>query len=365
MKRLLLILMVLGLPATADPAAEARTAIAEIEAAWTALSEAESARDRVSALTEVVHGFEDGLSAIRGSLRKAVQAEETLVLGLAAKEAEVARLIGVLQVIGHRPTPQLLLHPQGPEGAARSGMMLADVTPALQAEVIALRSDLEAVATLRQLQEDAADRLRSGLTGVQDARSALAAAIADREPLPQRFTEDPVKTAVLIAASETLDAFASGLSDIAVAEAGNELPTAARLRGTLALPVRGTVLRRYNEADAAGIARPGLILATRPSALVTSPAAGTVRFQGPLLDYGNVMILEPASGVLVVLAGLAEVYVPIGAVVNTGAPVGLMGETGRAEVGTSSTNRSETLYIEVRHNEETADPQDWFAMERN
>lgn len=365
MKRLFFLLIFLAAPAAADPAAEARASMAELEAAWTALSEAESARDRVSALTKVVHGFEDGLTAIRGSLRKAVQAEERLATGLAAKEAEVARLIGVLQVIGHRPTPQLLLHPEGPEGAARSGMMLADVTPALQAEVLALRSDLEAVATLRQLQEDAAKRLRSGLTGVQDARAALATAIADREPLPQRFTEDPVKTAVLIAASETLDAFASGLTDIAVAEPEVELPTAARLRGALSLPVRGTVLRRFKEADAAGIARPGLILATRPEALVTAPAAGTVRFQGPLLDYGNVIILEPARDVLVVLAGLAEVYVPVGAVVNTGAPVGLMGDTGNAEAGTSSTNRSETLYIEVRHNKETADPEEWFAMERN
>ena len=53
------------------------------------------------------------------------------------------------------------------------------------------------------------------------------------------------------------------------------------------------MLRGMNEADAAGIKRPGIILATRPGALVNAPTAATIRYVGPLLDYGNVMILEP------------------------------------------------------------------------
>ncbi|MEZ5674302.1 MAG: hypothetical protein R3D81_03325 [Thalassovita sp.] len=47
---------------------------------------------------------------------------------------------------------------------------------------------------------------------------------------------------------------------------------------------------RADESDAAGIARPGVVLATRPRALVTTPTAATIRYLGPLLDYGNVMI---------------------------------------------------------------------------
>ncbi len=62
------------------------------------------------------------------------------------------------------------------------------------------------------------------------------------------------------------------------------MPDASALRGSLPLPVTATVLHRFNEADAAGIVRPGWVLATGPGALVTAPAAATVRFQGPLLD---------------------------------------------------------------------------------
>ena len=51
------------------------------------------------------------------------------------------------------------------------------------------------------------------------------------------------------------------------------------------------------------------MLATASGALVSAPAAATVRFQGPLLDYGQVVILEPAPDVLFVLAGLGQVLV--------------------------------------------------------
>ncbi len=351
-------LALLAGPALATPAQEAREAMALLEEAAVQLQQADGGRDRVAALTQTVYAFEDGLAAVRTGLRAALQREETLTGQLATKETEIARLIGALQIMGQRPTPQLLLHPEGPTGAARSGMILSDVTPALQAEADALRADLSEITALRTLQQDAAARLRNGLIGVQEARAALAQAIANREPLPQRFTEDPIRTALLIAASETLDGFAAGLSDIAENEIAADLPSAARLRGTFQTPARGSVLRHYNEPDAAGISRPGLILATRPGALLTAPAAGTVRFQGALLDYGNVIILEPARDVLLVIAGASEVYVKTGDVVTTGAPIGLMGG-GTAQ---DAQDRSETLYIEVRFKQDTADPTEWFAL---
>ena len=59
--------------------------------------------------------------------------------------------------------------------------------------------------------------------------------------------------------------------------------------------------------------------------MVISPWAATIRYTGPLLDYGNVMILEPGGGYLLVLAGLEQVYGTVGDVVARGAALGLMG----------------------------------------
>src|SRR5699024_10694752 len=135
-------------------------------------------------------------------------------------------------------------------------------------------------------------------------RAELSQAIADRTDLPRRFTEDPVQTALLIASAESLEGFASGLGLIAVNEAPGDLPGISDRKGQLPLPVQGRILRRAGEADAAGIKRPGIVMAAPPRAVVTTPAAATLRYHGPLLDYGNVAILEPQSGILLVFAGM-------------------------------------------------------------
>ncbi|NBD31022.1 MAG: peptidoglycan DD-metalloendopeptidase family protein [Alphaproteobacteria bacterium] len=353
-----------------DTAEAAQRAAQQLEAASLSLQEAGSGRDRISALTETVQAYEAGMAAMRDGLRRAAIRERSLTRDLNARSDEVAQLLGVLQRIEQAPTPLLLLHPSGPTGTARSGMMLADVTPGLQAKVDALRAQLEEVTILRQLQSDALATLEQGLAGAQEARSALSEAVSDRSDLPRRFSEDPVKTALLLASTETLDAFASSLAQIEAETGAASAPDATDLKGQLALPVDGTVLRGFGDADAAGIERPGILIATQPRALVTAPAAATIRYAGPLLDYGTVVILEPAQDVLWVFAGLAQVFGDTGQVQPEGAPIGLMGgDIGDAQAiltesrqGAAST-RPESLYLEVREGQGAIDPATWFAYD--
>ncbi|WP_425044507.1 murein hydrolase activator EnvC family protein [Primorskyibacter sp. S87] len=355
-----------------DPAVAARAAAKQLEAASVSLGEANSARDRVKALTGTVRAYEAGLAAMRDGLRRVATREGQLSARLRAQEEEVARLIGILQVIETSPPPVLLLHPSGPVGAARSGMMLAEVTPALAQQADRLRHDLEEVQTLRLLQQNAAKTLESGLVGAQQARAELSKAVADRTDLPSRFTEDPVRTAILLSSTETLEGFASGLSEVAEGEIEETSANILALKGTLGLPVQGLVLRRAGEADAAGVDRPGILVAARPRALVTTPTSATIRYRGPLLDLGNVVILEPQPGTLFVLAGLQEVFGETGQVVPEGSPVGLMGGAA-PQSGTflslssdgTGTDRSETLYIEVREGGSPVDPEQWFQTDKD
>ena len=361
------------LAAQEDAAAQARAAVAMLETASASLDAAEGARDRVRALTETVRAFEAGLGAMRTGLRQAAIREAQLSAKLQSRDAEVAQLLGVLQSIGRAGSPTHLLHPDGPTGTARAGMILAELTPALNRRADQLRRDLEDVQTLRLLQTDAAERLNAGLAEVQKARTALNQAMAERTDLPTRFTQDPTRTAILIGTAETLDAFASGLAQIAVDETEPAPVNAlADLKGALPLPVQGVILRGAGEADAAGVVRPGLLIATRARAIVTAPAAATIRYTGPLLDLGNVVILEPEADTLFVLAGLDIVYGSAGQVIAAGTPVGLMGGPAASLGGEMSTDgdeagteRSETLYMEVRHDNEPLDPQDWFRTDKD
>lgn len=370
---LALCLMTGPLAAQEDAGALARAAGQLLETASMQLDEAESARDRVRALTQTVQAYEAGLAAMRAGLRRAAIREAQLRGQLEARDAEIAQLLAVLQTLTPDQSPNAFLHPDGPNGTARAGMLLAELTPALNQRAERLRLDLSDVEGLRLLQEQAAQQLTLGLSEVQTARAALNQAMANRTDLPQRFTSDPVRTAILIASSETLDAFSSGLANIVTDDAGWTPPDIADQVGTLPMPARGLILRRAGEADAAGITRPGILLATRPGALVTAPTAATLRYVGPLLDFGSVTILEPRPGTLIVLAGMGISYGETGQIIAAGTPLGLM--SGLPEQGSANAlstrgegggaEASETLYIEVRQDNVPLDPLTWFSTDKD
>lgn len=363
--RVLLLLLLVAGPVQAQTAADtARQAAAQLTEAAIGLEQALTARDRVEALTAVIRAYEGGLSALRDGLRQVAIRERALTADLRAREAEVAHLIATLQSMEREPGPLLLLHPSGPLGTARSSMILSDFVPALTARAEALRRDLSDLRDLRALEQSAADSLVQGLGGVQDARVALSEAIADRTDPPPRMAEDAARIAALLGRIDTLEAFSEGLGVLPPVE------TVADLSLPLPFPVAGRLLRAAGEPDAAGIARPGLVLATDPAAIVTAPASGTVRYAGPLLDYGNVIILEPRPGTLLVFAGLSQVYARLSEIVTQGAPLGLMGggSPGNADflqdsVAGGGASRSETLYIEVRQGGMPTDPATWFATD--
>ena len=362
-----LCLLLLTAPAGAETVAkQASAAAADLAAAVAALDTAATSRDRVAALTQTIRAYELGLAALREALRQAELRQTTLTLSFNAKREEIGLLLGVLARMEADPGPLLLFHPDGPLGTARSGMILAEVTPALQTEANQLKAELRELADLRALQLSAGKTLTAGLTTAQAARSALSTAISDRTQLPKRFTEDPEVLRGLLESADTLEAFAAGLA-LSTEDGGNG-QSFTSIKGKLALPALGTLIRKPDEADAAGVRRPGMTLATRPGALVTTPWPATIRYLGPLLDYGNVIVLEPGDGYLLILAGLGTVYGEVGEVIATGAPLGLMGKTDgndtefiAAPQDGSGARDTETLYLELRQGAEPVNPMDWFA----
>jgi murein hydrolase activator len=364
MIRLAALLCLVALPLQAETVAEqAANASADLQEAVAALDAATEARDRITALSQTIRAYEAGLGALRSALREAALREATLTRAFDAKRDGIGRLLGVLATMEANPGPLLLLHPEGAVSSARSGMILADVTPALQAEALVLKGQLQELADLRALQLSAGEVLETGLATAQVARTELSKAISDRTDLPKRFTEDPEVLKGLLNSADTLDAFAAGLSPDS--ETGTSF---AGEKGRLPLPVLGTLLRRPGEADTAGVRRPGVTLATQARAIVTAPWPATIRFRGPLLDYGNVMILEPGDGYLLVLGGMETLYGDVGEVVAADAPLGLMGgpATASAEfvagVSDGSGGRdTETLYMELRQGALPVDPMPWFA----
>ncbi|MCV2447083.1 murein hydrolase activator EnvC family protein [Paracoccus sp. DMF] len=353
-------------------AAEAAEAAEMLRAAVGQLDQALTEDDQVASLTRMIRAYEQGLSALRDGLRRAGVREQEIRTEFDARRDRLGRVLGVMTSMQRSPETMLLLHPSGPEASARAGMILASVAPGLEAEAKEMQQKLEEIRTVRAIQLSAANVLAQGLGQVQEARRLLASAVTDRSSLPVRFGEDPKELTALVQSADTLDAFASGITGMEQ-DVGAPMADFEGAQGSLALPAIGKVIRRYNEPDAAGVERPGLVIATAPAALVTTPWPATIRYRGPLLDYGNVMILEPARGYLMIFAGLAQVFGETGDVLAAGEPVGLMGgaeppaqEFGAEFVANAATGggagQSETLYVELRRGKEMLDPAEWFVM---
>ncbi len=352
-------------PGLANTAENAPAAAIDLLTAIDSLGEARQAPDQIEALTRAIQAHEAGLSALREGMREAALREAAVARVLEQQQAQVSRVLGAMMAVERVEGPVMMVHPQGPLATARAGLMIADVAAGMQAEADRIGTLVRELRDLRAVREDAVETLASGLASLQGARAELSQAMADRRELPPRVGDDEARMLALLESVRTLQGLAAGLAERPSGSA-SELPLFETARGRLELPAIATILRGAGEADAAGIERPGLVLATEPGALVVAPWYGTVRYRGPLLDYGNVVLLEPGEGWLIVVAGLDVVYPRAGEVLAQGDALGLMpggdpvaDEFVRADEVAS---RSETLYLELRRNGQAIDPADWFDL---
>jgi hypothetical protein len=233
------------------------------------------------------------------------------------------------------------------------------MTPVLEAEAERLAELLGTQRALAEQQAAVAQALQDGRDGAITARTALETALGEGGVLPQLFDTDPAEASLLATGAESLGAFVETLAAIRP----NPDSTLER-QGNLALPVDGLIL----PDDGSG--RPGVRIATAPRALVSTPVTATLLWQGPLLDYGTVVLLEPAPDLIFVLAGVQEVFAETGLILPAGAPIGLMPDTQTFNDGILTENTgletgqaAQSLYLEVREGQTAAQTDAWFALE--
>ncbi len=344
-------------PAWSDEAADlARDAARQLEEAAVRLTEASDAADQVTALTRTVRAYEVGLGAMREGLRRAELREREIRNDLEANEDDLTMLLSLLATTSRQAQTETLIHPGGALQTIRAGTLAAAFVPSLNERVEDLKVDLVDLDTLVSLQKSGIATLEAGSDGIRTARLRLSEAIAARGDLPDSISTDDAAIEALVNSAETLAAFADSL----MPDNGTDSWVTD---GAWSMPVTGDVLRDYDEADAAGVRRPGWILTTPDEALVTAPVSASVRFAGDVPGQGGVAILEPKPGSLVILAGLASTFVRRGQTVSVGEPIGLMGKTSLAAqenlnglVGYGGVFGGETLYLEIRQGRTPVDP---------
>jgi len=363
-----------ALPGAADEGGDARQS--DIERAKVALTQAAAAlekanrgQDRLAALGQAVTAHEIALAAYRQGLRDMASRESRLTASIERDRAQLEELIAALQSLSRAPRSALLAFPGGPVGAARGASLMAEISPALQGRIEEFRGRLDALRQLRTQQEVARIEARGTLAALQDLRARTAEAIRRnrrRDLAPRAELKAQAEAAAKVA--RNVDELAATLEGAALTDSGT-LVSFTEARGLIQLPVNGAVTARFGDKDPWGRDGQGLTVSAPAYAQVSAPWDGTVRFAGPLIDYGEVVVLEPEKGTLIVLAGLGRVDRLVGETVLRGERLGDLGGPIPASdefLLEATTDRdeieAETLYIELRRGGRAVDPAPWFDL---
>ena len=334
-----------------------------------ALERAKSGRARLAALGKSVSAHEAALAAYRDGLRTMATRESRIQSEMARDRKHLESLIGALQSLSRAPQSALLAFPGGPVGAARGAGLMAEISPELDERIQELRARLDALRQLRASQDAARVDARAALATLQDLRSQTAEAIR------RRRSRDLAPRAELKAQAEAAQAQATSLEDLAATLQGAALTDTGALvsfseaRGFIQPPVLGTLIAAFGDKDPWGRAGFGMTFSAPAYAQVTAPWDGTVRYAGPLIDYGQVVVLEPEEGTLIVMAGLARVDRVVGETVLSGERLGDLGgpiPDSDEFLLEASTDRDEIveekLYMELRRGGQAIDPAAWFDL---
>jgi len=344
--------------------------LSDLNTARNELSLADSYRERVEALSNLIQETEKSLSDLRSAYRIIKLKSEKLNKDIILQKEKISELAGALLVVGKEPLGSKLLHPDGALNAARSSLILSDILGVVRSEAKDLEKDLEKLRLLTNLAQRADQEMQLSLKSIQAARVSLIKAASDRADLPIRFIDDPEKISILSKSAKSLGEFAVAIKSLKKKLIITAEPIENDFKGALNLPVEGVITRKFREEDAAGIVRPGIVIRTKDNEIVTSPIVSTILYAGPLLDYEMVSILEPIEGVLLIFAGLDQVFGEPGQIIPKSSPVGLMGSQNTntknfvTEKELNSGRLPQSLYIEVRVNDKPQDPFDWFDLNK-
>ncbi|WP_426129871.1 murein hydrolase activator EnvC family protein [Pararhizobium sp. PWRC1-1] len=380
-----------------DRAAQLQDGIAELEKTSESLRTAlVASADKRKALEQQIIDGEAKLTTLRTK-------EDAVHASLRARRGVLAEVLAALQRMGRNPPPALLVTPEDALASVRSAILLGAVVPGIRHETENLAADLKALAGVRKEIVTQKQSLGDDMTARLEEERRMNMLIVEKQKLKQRsateLASERRKAEQLATQATSLEGLIGSIEseitsarDAAAAAKAEEenrrlMSEAQRnearelansttpdknriapayafsdLQKKLALPVAGSILRKFGDADGTGHSLQGMMLETNAGALVTAPSDGWIVFAGTFRSYGQMIILNPGDGYHVVLSGLEGVTVQQGQFVVAGEPLGTMGNK-RVASATALALETErpTLYIEFRKDGKPVDSRPWWT----
>jgi septal ring factor EnvC (AmiA/AmiB activator) len=270
-------------------------------------------------------------------LRQAEAAARKQRAALAKVQRPAASLLAGLALMSERPPLLALMDAGSVDALVRTRVLMDSILPAIRARSGALADRLANAA-------QAVARARSARSELEASRAALtskrmAYAAIEQRLLAQAAHSGSAAVAAanrMLASRETSEQLSSDYrgSD-AIRRQANELASTSgipprpgssdgplfRAPFVYRLPASAPLTQGLGEIDRSGVRARGITLGTARGSLLEAPAAGTVRFAGPVLGFDGVLILDHGGGWMTMLVNLSP-QLRRGQRVAAGDPIG-------------------------------------------
>ena len=338
-----------------------RDAVREARAAAEALRRVEAERAAAIAAWRRAEAEAAGIAA---RLAEAEAARASASAALAVHARELAPLLPAMQRLSLFPAETLLADPGPPAERLASFVLLRGVAASLAANAKAhARAAERADATRRQVEAESQALLAALGTARERAEGLDATAAAARAARGEADAAEAAQARrVAAAAADASDLRAlvgrldaTARQQAAIPPAPSAVPRGTGVsRGSLAWPVRGSVVAEEAEGGGARLA-----ISAVPGARVLAPCVGRVAYAAPFRTLGPLLILDCGDGYHVVLAGFQSLDAAVGQAVRPGDPVGTLPNFD------PRSGRRVILNMELRRAGRALDPEPYLSRQQD
>lgn len=355
--------------------------LAEAEESKTEAADALRASERsISDANRALAELSDQSRTAGSRLAELKREIDRIEANLKVQRATLADLLYRQYVTGRPDIAAVLLNGQDPNAVARELHYLSYFARARADLIAKLRENLSRMRTLAEEAESRAAELahavaeqsqhRKRLEQEQRARARVLGRIARDIEQQQRqigtLRRDEARLTRLVdqlakviartprprASREVPPRFEPKPQNDRLPQPADEEGSFARLKGRLALPVRGELANRFGSPrQDSGLMWKGLFIAARGGEDVRAIAGGRVVFADWLRGFGNLLILDHGEGYMSLYGYNETLYKRVGDIIRAGERI--------AAVGNSGGQPDSGLYFEMRHEGRPFDPMSW------
>ncbi|MFZ5619077.1 MAG: murein hydrolase activator EnvC family protein [Pseudomonadota bacterium] len=338
-------------------------------------------RRRMIETADALQQAERRIDEINRETTKLEKKEGELAASLAKQQESLGDVLGALQSIERARPPALLVSPEDAAKAARTAMLLADVTPQIEARAAALKQSLTELATVRATLGEERAKFVKANEEINGRRSVLAELLqkkqGERRVAERLAAAAQSETAALAARATSLRDILGRLERLARVVAPRIKPPPPRspsprvapslipstpkpdafrparafatAKGALKFPVVGKVIGQFGADRPEGGRFEGLRISSSDKAIVTAPFEAKVAFARSWSPIGNLIVLDVGGGYHILMMGVGAFLVEEGQSVKAGEPVAAMEGLDAA------------LDLEIRKNGDPVNPSLWLS----